>query len=234
MGHQLHDVPRRRVGAIGNPGLLLQQGIALTLDYILLQPAAGKKHKPKGTFLHSHMVAALSWEQAGQRQAIKTRDSSALNSHSLHSQAKMIHGYTNIVDGKACFYASNVLVAGFLGLVVCKHLSPCALLFSRLVREFIRQFDLKLNPFIQTDDNTWYFVNGTRIRAEEVNRNPKILNYTVEPSERGKSASQLYREALNKVCAHGEVMLPSSDVTHPRDTEAISSQLWWTLTCMMG
>ncbi|KAM9591846.1 L-amino-acid oxidase [Morphnus guianensis] len=68
----------------------------------------------------------------------------------------------------------------------------------RLVREFIRQFDLKLNPFIQTDDNTWYFVNGTRIRAEEVNRNPKILNYTVEPSEIGKSASQLYREALNK------------------------------------
>uniref|UniRef100_A0A8C0BAT8 Amine oxidase n=1 Tax=Buteo japonicus TaxID=224669 RepID=A0A8C0BAT8_9AVES len=64
-----------------------------------------------------------------------------------------------------------------------------------------QQFDLKLNPFIQTDDNTWYFVNGTRIRAEEVNRNPKILNYTVEPSERGKSASQLYREALNKVRA---------------------------------
>lgn len=180
------------------------------------------------------MVAALSWEQAGQHQARKTRDGSALNSHSLHSQAKMIHGYTNIVDGKTCFYASNVLVAGFLGLVVCKCLSPCALLFSRLVREFIRQFDLKLNPFIQTDNSTWYFVNGTRIRAEEVDRNPKILNYTVEPSERGKSASQLYREALNKVCAHGEVMLPSSDVAHPRDIEAISSQLWWTITCMMG
>ncbi|KAM7079764.1 L-amino-acid oxidase [Ciconia maguari] len=68
----------------------------------------------------------------------------------------------------------------------------------RLVREFIRQFDLKLNPFIQTDDKTWYFVNGTRTRAEEVNRNPNILNYTVKPSERGKSASQLYREALSK------------------------------------
>ncbi|KAM6364652.1 L-amino-acid oxidase [Pluvialis apricaria] len=72
----------------------------------------------------------------------------------------------------------------------------------RLVREFIRQFDLKLNPFIQTDNNTWYFVNGTRIRAEEVNRNPNILNYTVKPSERGKSASQLYREALNKAFKH--------------------------------
>ncbi|KFV44063.1 L-amino-acid oxidase, partial [Gavia stellata] len=68
----------------------------------------------------------------------------------------------------------------------------------RLVREFIKQFHLKLNPFIQTDDNAWYFLNGTRTRAEEVNRNPNILNYTVKPLERGKSASQLYREAINK------------------------------------
>ncbi|KAM4643567.1 L-amino-acid oxidase [Amazona ochrocephala] len=68
----------------------------------------------------------------------------------------------------------------------------------RLVREFIRQFDLKLNPFIQTDDNAWYLINGTRVRAKEVNRNPNILNYPVKPSERGKSADQLYREALRK------------------------------------
>ncbi|NXK90505.1 OXLA oxidase, partial [Formicarius rufipectus] len=68
----------------------------------------------------------------------------------------------------------------------------------RLVREFIRQFDLKLNPFIQRDNNTWYLVNGVRARAWEVDRNPDILNYTVEPSEMGKSATQLYREALDK------------------------------------
>ncbi|XP_065520949.1 L-amino-acid oxidase isoform X3 [Lathamus discolor] len=68
----------------------------------------------------------------------------------------------------------------------------------RLVREFIRQFGLKLNPFIQTDENTWYLLNGTRVRAKEVNRNPNILKYPVEPSERGKSADQLYREALRK------------------------------------
>ncbi|NXA15920.1 OXLA oxidase, partial [Sapayoa aenigma] len=68
----------------------------------------------------------------------------------------------------------------------------------RLVREFIRQFGLKLNPFIQRDGNTWYFVNGTRARAWEVDRNPDILKYPVRPSERGKSAGQLYREALDK------------------------------------
>ncbi|NWI93280.1 OXLA oxidase, partial [Pitta sordida] len=68
----------------------------------------------------------------------------------------------------------------------------------RLVREFIRQFGLKLNPFIQRDDNTWYFVNGTRVRAWEVNENPDILRYPVMPSEKGKSAGQLYQETLDK------------------------------------
>ncbi|NXX80622.1 OXLA oxidase, partial [Urocolius indicus] len=68
----------------------------------------------------------------------------------------------------------------------------------RLVHEFIKQFGLKLNPFIQEDANTWYLLNGTRTRAEEVTRNPDVLNYPVKPSEKGKSANQLYRETLNK------------------------------------
>ncbi|NWI57805.1 OXLA oxidase, partial [Calyptomena viridis] len=68
----------------------------------------------------------------------------------------------------------------------------------RLVREFIRQFGLKLNPFIQRDDNAWYFLNGTRLRAGQVNRDPDVLRYPVRPSERGRSAVQLYREALGK------------------------------------
>lgn len=103
-----------------------------------------------------------------------------------------------------------------MGWVVCKHLSPRASSL-RLVREFIRQFQLKLNPFIQTDENTWYLVNGTRVRAKEVKRNPNILKYPVKPSERGKSADQLYREALGKVRAHRE--------GNPRGTDVVS---WWT------
>ncbi|KAM6233282.1 L-amino-acid oxidase [Porphyrio hochstetteri] len=68
----------------------------------------------------------------------------------------------------------------------------------RLVREFIRQFNLKLNPFLQSDSNAWYFINGSRVRAREVESNPDVLGYPVKPSERGRSASQLYREALDK------------------------------------
>ncbi|KFP02904.1 L-amino-acid oxidase, partial [Calypte anna] len=72
----------------------------------------------------------------------------------------------------------------------------------RLVHEYIRQFGLKLNPFLQNDPNTWYFVRGTRARTKDVDRNPDVLNYPVRPSEKGKSATQLYRETLGKVGGH--------------------------------
>ncbi|NXW50643.1 OXLA oxidase, partial [Nyctiprogne leucopyga] len=98
----------------------------------------------------------------------------------------------------------------------------------RLVHEFVKQFDLKLNPFIQRDDNTWYFMNGTRVRAEEVNRNPNILNYPVKPSERGKSAVQLYREALNKVRVHLPTRLLTQETLNlfPWSCGGASSA-WW-------
>ncbi|XP_048675006.2 L-amino-acid oxidase isoform X2 [Caretta caretta] len=67
-----------------------------------------------------------------------------------------------------------------------------------IVREFIRQFDLKLNKFSEMDDNAWYLVNGVRTTAGKVKQNPDILNYTVAPSERGKSAKELYLGILKK------------------------------------
>ncbi|KAG6929585.1 hypothetical protein G0U57_005405, partial [Chelydra serpentina] len=68
-----------------------------------------------------------------------------------------------------------------------------------IVREFIRQFDLKLNKFSEMDDNAWYLVNGIRTTAGNVKQNPDILNYTLAPSEKGKSAKELYVGILKKV-----------------------------------
>ncbi|CAM2101666.1 unnamed protein product [Caretta caretta] len=68
----------------------------------------------------------------------------------------------------------------------------------RIVREFVTKFKLKLNPFYNTDDNAWYLVNNIRARAGEVERNPDILQYPLHPTERGKSASELYRQTLDK------------------------------------
>ncbi|KYO17318.1 hypothetical protein Y1Q_0022364 [Alligator mississippiensis] len=69
----------------------------------------------------------------------------------------------------------------------------------RIVREFIRQFHLKLKEFSQMNDNAWYLVNGIRARVREVKQNPNMLNYTLYPKERGKSPSELYRETLQTV-----------------------------------
>ncbi|TFJ96120.1 L-amino-acid oxidase [Platysternon megacephalum] len=67
-----------------------------------------------------------------------------------------------------------------------------------IVREFIRQIPLKLNKFSQTDDNAWYLVNGVRTKAGKVRQNPDILNYTLAPEEKGKSAKKLYEGILQK------------------------------------
>uniref|UniRef100_A0A8C4Y9W8 Amine oxidase n=1 Tax=Gopherus evgoodei TaxID=1825980 RepID=A0A8C4Y9W8_9SAUR len=81
----------------------------------------------------------------------------------------------------------------------------------RLVREFIKKLKLKLNPFYNSNDKGWYFVNNVRARAGEVERNPDILQYPVLPKERGKSASQLYNQTLDKVTTNCSVLKEKYD-----------------------
>ncbi|XP_061474991.1 L-amino-acid oxidase-like [Rhineura floridana] len=69
----------------------------------------------------------------------------------------------------------------------------------RIVRAYIKKFGLRLTEFINENENAWYLINNIRKRIWEVKRNPSLLNYTVYPSEEGKTAEQLYRESLIKV-----------------------------------
>ncbi|XP_070592810.1 L-amino-acid oxidase-like [Erythrolamprus reginae] len=69
----------------------------------------------------------------------------------------------------------------------------------RIVREYIRKSGLKLNEFVQEDENAWYFIKNIRKRVWEVKKDPGLLKYPVKPSEEGKSASQLYRDSLKKI-----------------------------------
>nr|1F8R_A Chain A, L-amino Acid Oxidase [Calloselasma rhodostoma]1F8R_B Chain B, L-amino Acid Oxidase [Calloselasma rhodostoma]1F8R_C Chain C, L-amino Acid Oxidase [Calloselasma rhodostoma]1F8R_D Chain D, L-amino Acid Oxidase [Calloselasma rhodostoma]1F8S_A Chain A, L-AMINO ACID OXIDASE [Calloselasma rhodostoma]1F8S_B Chain B, L-AMINO ACID OXIDASE [Calloselasma rhodostoma]1F8S_C Chain C, L-AMINO ACID OXIDASE [Calloselasma rhodostoma]1F8S_D Chain D, L-AMINO ACID OXIDASE [Calloselasma rhodostoma]1F8 len=69
----------------------------------------------------------------------------------------------------------------------------------RIVREYIRKFDLRLNEFSQENDNAWYFIKNIRKKVGEVKKDPGLLKYPVKPSEAGKSAGQLYEESLGKV-----------------------------------
>nr|XP_025040457.1 L-amino-acid oxidase-like [Pelodiscus sinensis] len=72
----------------------------------------------------------------------------------------------------------------------------------RLVREFIKKLNLKLNPFYNSNKMGWYLVNNVRARAGDVEQNPDILQYPVHHSERGKSASELYNQTLDKVTSN--------------------------------
>ncbi|XP_042303369.1 L-amino-acid oxidase-like [Sceloporus undulatus] len=69
----------------------------------------------------------------------------------------------------------------------------------RIVREYVKKFGLSLSEFIQVDDNAWYLLNNIRRRIWEVKKDPSLLEYDVYPSEKGKDAEQLYRDALKKV-----------------------------------
>ncbi|XP_068923978.1 L-amino-acid oxidase-like, partial [Petaurus breviceps papuanus] len=69
----------------------------------------------------------------------------------------------------------------------------------RLVRFYVRKLGLKLNTFIQSSNNTWYYINGRRHRTSDVLNNPDILGYPVRPEESGKMPDILFKEAIAKV-----------------------------------
>lgn len=74
------------------------------------------------------------------------------------------------------------------------------LLYSRILLKIVSQLNLTLNSFIEEDINTYYYINGRLQKTYSVNSNPDVLNYPVNVEEKGKSASQLYDMALDKVC----------------------------------
>ncbi|CAJ1048273.1 L-amino-acid oxidase-like isoform X2 [Xyrichtys novacula] len=69
----------------------------------------------------------------------------------------------------------------------------------RIVLSMAEQLGVKLNEFLMVDDNTFYLVNGRRERTSTVKENPDILGYDLRDDEKGKSASKLLYEALEKV-----------------------------------
>ncbi|XP_060975745.1 L-amino-acid oxidase-like [Dama dama] len=69
----------------------------------------------------------------------------------------------------------------------------------RLVHTYVRKLGLKLNKFLQYNDNTWYFINRKRYRAREIKANPELLGYSMNPREKGKSAINLSYQSIGKV-----------------------------------
>ncbi|XP_075892026.1 L-amino-acid oxidase isoform X2 [Nelusetta ayraudi] len=71
--------------------------------------------------------------------------------------------------------------------------------FHKILLSFVAKLQLSLNPFIQDDINTYYYVNGVLQKTYAVENNPDVLQYNVTDNERGKSAARLFSDALWKV-----------------------------------
>ncbi|KAL7848693.1 hypothetical protein SRHO_G00203160 [Serrasalmus rhombeus] len=71
--------------------------------------------------------------------------------------------------------------------------------FHKILMAFVSKIGLKLNPFIEEDINTYYYINGLLVKTYKVKENPEVLNYTLNEREKGKTASQLFDMALGKM-----------------------------------
>ncbi|XP_048838103.1 L-amino-acid oxidase [Brienomyrus brachyistius] len=71
--------------------------------------------------------------------------------------------------------------------------------FHKILLELAKKLNVKLNPFIEENVNTYYFVNNKRLRAYVVKGNPDALGYPVAPHERGHTAAQLFSAALQPI-----------------------------------
>ncbi|XP_054458995.1 L-amino-acid oxidase [Anoplopoma fimbria] len=71
--------------------------------------------------------------------------------------------------------------------------------FHEILLSLASQLQISLNPFIEDDKNTYYFINGVRQKTGAVGNNPDVLNYSLNEAERGKSAAQLFGQTLWQV-----------------------------------
>lgn len=66
----------------------------------------------------------------------------------------------------------------------------------KLVLEYIKKFNLTVNSFINSNPHDLIYVNGVRTRNNLYEENPDILRFPVLESEKGKTAEQLMKYAV--------------------------------------
>ncbi|WP_226577903.1 flavin monoamine oxidase family protein [Halobacillus litoralis] len=65
-----------------------------------------------------------------------------------------------------------------------------------LVYAYIKKFRLPTQPFINTRKGDLYLINGRKIYQSDYDKDPSMLDFPVDPSERGKTAKELFLSAV--------------------------------------
>ncbi|XP_063293155.1 L-amino-acid oxidase [Pelobates fuscus] len=69
----------------------------------------------------------------------------------------------------------------------------------RIVLSYVKQFGLKTNPFITSDEDNIYMFNNIRRTQKDVMKKPNLFDFDLTPSEEGQSVSSLYAESVQKL-----------------------------------
>ena len=67
----------------------------------------------------------------------------------------------------------------------------------KLTYEYINKFNLTVNRFINSSPRDILYANGIRTTRAKYNADPDILQFPVEPHEKGKTATDLFLSAVN-------------------------------------
>ncbi|CAL8377291.1 unnamed protein product [Boreogadus saida] len=71
--------------------------------------------------------------------------------------------------------------------------------FHQIVLYYAHVFGVALSQFVMYDPNTFYLVNGQRVKTDAARRNPALLKYNITRKGKALSADQLLDQALKTV-----------------------------------
>jgi len=66
----------------------------------------------------------------------------------------------------------------------------------KLTLAYVEKFGLQTNDFTMGNPQAYYFIGGRKMRIAEAQADPDRLGFDLAPRERGRTASQLWREAI--------------------------------------
>ncbi len=66
-----------------------------------------------------------------------------------------------------------------------------------LVLEYLKKYNLPINPFINSTPQDPIFVNGVRTRLKDFKLDPDMLRFPVLPDEKGKTGKELFRYSVD-------------------------------------
>uniref|UniRef100_A0A8C7ZXY0 Amine oxidase n=1 Tax=Oryzias sinensis TaxID=183150 RepID=A0A8C7ZXY0_9TELE len=69
----------------------------------------------------------------------------------------------------------------------------------QILLSLVKKLNLNTTKFIMDDNETFYFVNGEKIKTRLVKNNPCLLNYNIPPPKCNKSAHDILDESLTAV-----------------------------------